>query len=138
MKHNQMRQVVFPSFWRPLSGGTSFVSQDIWRRPMGGLHLQRHPLLHRRTVSAGGDRRHERHSEGPAPAHGGGKRRPPASSCGWAASAAAPLWPSPPTSSRRGLVAGTDAGKAGFITALYVVLVPLFGLFFRRKVSGPV
>ena len=37
-----------------------------------------------------------------------------------------------------GLVAGTDAGKAGFITALYVVLVPLFGLFFRRKVSGPV
>ena len=30
------------------------------------------------------------------------------------------------------------AGKAGFITALYVVLVPLFGLFFRRKVSGPV
>ena len=35
-------------------------------------------------------------------------------------------------------MAGTDAGKAGFITALYVVLVPLFGLFFRRKVSGPV
>lgn len=36
-----------------------------------------------------------------------------------------------------GLVAGTDAGKAGFITALYVVLVPLFGLFFKRKVSLP-
>ena len=33
-----------------------------------------------------------------------------------------------------GLVAGTDAGKAGFITALYVVLVPVFGLFFKRKV----
>ena len=32
----------------------------------------------------------------------------------------------------------TSPGKAGFITALYVVLVPLFGLFFRRKVSGPV
>lgn len=36
-----------------------------------------------------------------------------------------------------GLVAGTDAGKAGFITALYVVLVPVFGLFFKRKVSLP-
>ena len=37
-----------------------------------------------------------------------------------------------------GIVAGTDAGKAGFLTALYVVLVPLFGLFFKRKVSLPV
>ena len=34
-----------------------------------------------------------------------------------------------------GLAAGTDAGKAGFITALYVVLVPVFGLFFKRKVN---
>lgn len=34
-----------------------------------------------------------------------------------------------------GLAAGTDAGKAGFLTALYVVLVPVFGLFFKRKVS---
>ena len=32
----------------------------------------------------------------------------------------------------------TSTAKAGFLTALYVVLVPLFGLFFRRKVSGPV
>lgn len=29
----------------------------------------------------------------------------------------------------------TDSGKAGFITALYIVLVPIFGLFFRRRVS---
>lgn len=28
----------------------------------------------------------------------------------------------------------TSAGKAGFITALYIVLVPLFGLFFGHKV----
>lgn len=33
-----------------------------------------------------------------------------------------------------GLVS-TAAGKAGFITTLYIVLVPLFGLFFGRKVS---
>ena len=28
----------------------------------------------------------------------------------------------------------TTAGKSGFITALYVILVPLFGLFLRRKI----
>jgi len=27
----------------------------------------------------------------------------------------------------------TDAGKAGFITAMYIVLVPILGLFFHRK-----
>ncbi len=27
----------------------------------------------------------------------------------------------------------TDAGKAGFLTAMYIVLVPILGLFFRRK-----
>lgn len=27
----------------------------------------------------------------------------------------------------------TDAGKAGFITAMYIVLVPVIGLFFRKK-----
>ena len=37
-----------------------------------------------------------------------------------------------------GLGAGTDAGKAGFITALYIVLVPIFGLVFKKKVSLPV
>jgi drug/metabolite transporter (DMT)-like permease len=29
----------------------------------------------------------------------------------------------------------TDAGKAGFLTALYVVLVPVIGLFFRKKIQ---
>lgn len=28
----------------------------------------------------------------------------------------------------------TDAGKAGFLTAMYIVLVPIFGLFLGRKV----
>ncbi len=32
----------------------------------------------------------------------------------------------------------TSPGKAGFITALYVVLVPVFGLFLKKKVSLPV
>lgn len=29
----------------------------------------------------------------------------------------------------------TDAGKAGFITAMYIVLVPVLGLFLKRKMS---
>lgn len=29
----------------------------------------------------------------------------------------------------------TDAGKAGFLTAMYIVLVPIFGLFLGRKVT---
>lgn len=32
----------------------------------------------------------------------------------------------------------TTAGKAGFVTTLYIVLVPLFGLFIRKKVSRSV
>ena len=32
-----------------------------------------------------------------------------------------------------GIVDGTDAGKAAFITALYVVLVPVFGLVLKRR-----
>lgn len=33
-----------------------------------------------------------------------------------------------------GLQYGTDSGKAGFITALYVVLVPIAGLFLKKRV----
>ena len=29
----------------------------------------------------------------------------------------------------------TDAGKAGFLTAMFIVIVPFFGLFFRKRLS---
>ena len=32
----------------------------------------------------------------------------------------------------------TSVGKAGFITTLYIVLVPFFGVFLRRKIPGKV
>lgn len=35
-------------------------------------------------------------------------------------------------------IAGTSVGKAGFITALYIVIVPILGLFLRRKCSPTV
>ena len=34
---------------------------------------------------------------------------------------------------QNGIGNGTDAGKAGFITALYVVIVPIYALFFGKK-----
>lgn len=37
------------------------------------------------------------------------------------------------TLQQTGMTVGTDAGKASFITALYVVAVPFFALLFRRK-----
>ena len=37
-----------------------------------------------------------------------------------------------------GITINPSTAKAGFLTALYVVLVPVFGLFFKRKVSLPV
>ena len=30
----------------------------------------------------------------------------------------------------------TSAGKSGFMTALYIVLVPIFGMFFHKKTAG--
>ena len=32
-----------------------------------------------------------------------------------------------------GITAGTAAGKAGFLTACYIIFVPLFGIFFHKK-----
>ncbi len=37
-----------------------------------------------------------------------------------------------------GMDQGTQAGKAGFITALYIVLVPIAGFLLKKKVSLPV
>ena len=34
-----------------------------------------------------------------------------------------------------GISMGTDGGKAGFITALYVVLVPIYSIFIKKKTS---
>ncbi|MBQ8896869.1 MAG: DMT family transporter [Clostridia bacterium] len=48
-------------------------------------------------------------------------------SCGTALSVATYL-------QQLGLDSGTEAGKASFLTAMYIVLVPVFGLFLKKKV----
>ena len=35
---------------------------------------------------------------------------------------------------QQGIALGTSAGKSGFITAMYVIMVPMAGLFFRKRV----
>lgn len=51
--------------------------------------------------------------------------------CGLALAAASVL-------QQLGMILGTDAGKASFITSLYIVFVPLLGLFYGRRTSFPV
>ncbi len=34
-------------------------------------------------------------------------------------------------------IVDTSTGKAGFLTAMYIVIVPFLGLFFKRKASAP-
>ena len=136
MKHNQMRQVVFPIL-AAFIWGTAFVAQDVCADSMGAFtfNATRYFIAVLALLVLIGimsavkkdkpqltpeEKRHSRKQ-----LWLGGF------CCGTALAVASNF-------QQAGMVAGTDSGKAGFITALYVVLVPVFGLFFRRKVSLPV
>lgn len=136
MKHNQVRQVVFPIL-AAFIWGTAFVAQDLCADSIGtfAFNATRYfiAVLALLVVIAISDR---------------AKKDKPALSAEEKKAASKQLWLGglccgvalaiASNFQQAGLVAGTDAGKAGFITALYVVLVPVFGLFFKRKVSLPV
>ena len=136
MKHNQVRQVVFPIL-AAFIWGTAFVAQDLCADSIGtfAFNATRYfiAVLALLVVIAISDK---------------AKKNKPALSAEEKKAASKQLWLGglccgvalaiASNFQQAGLVAGTDAGKAGFITALYVVLVPVFGLFFKRKVSLPV
>ena len=135
MKHNQMRQVVFPIL-AAFIWGTAFVAQDMCADAIGAFtfNATRYfvavlALLVVILISDGVKKdkpvltAEEKKAANKNLWIGG-------LCCGAALAIASNF-------QQAGLVAGTDAGKAGFITALYVVLVPVFGLFFKRKVSLP-
>ena len=135
MKYNQMRQVVFPIL-AAFIWGTAFVAQDLCADSIGAfafnatryfiavlallvvILLRDKVKKNKPTLTA-----QEKKAANKQLWLGG-------LCCGAALAIASNF-------QQAGLVAGTDAGKAGFITALYVVLVPVFGLFFKRKVSLP-
>lgn len=136
MKHNQVRQVVFPIL-AAFIWGTAFVAQDLCADSIGtfAFNATRYfiAVLALLVVIAVSDKAKKNR---PVPT---AEEKKAANKqlwlgglcCGVALAIASNF-------QQAGLVAGTDAGKAGFITALYVVLVPVFGLLFKRKVSLPV
>ena len=136
MKHNQMRQVVFPIL-AAFIWGTAFVAQDVCADAMGAFtfngtryYIAVLSLLVVLAVSSG----FKKDRPQVTPEEKKAQRRQlwlGGFCCGTVLAIASNF-------QQAGLVAGTDGGKAGFITALYVVLVPVFGLFFKRKVSLPV
>lgn len=135
MKYNQMRQVVFPIL-AAFIWGTAFVAQDLCADSIGtfAFNATRYfiAVLALLVVILISDKlKKNKPTLTAQEKKAGSKQLWLGGLCCGAALAIASNF------QQAGLVAGTDAGKAGFITALYVVLGPVFGLFFKRKVSFP-
>ena len=135
MKHNQVRQVLFPIL-AAFIWGTAFVAQDLCADAIGAFtfNAARYfiAVLALLVVILISDKmKKDKPVLSPAEKKAANKQLWIGGLCCGAALAIASNF------QQAGLVAGTDAGKAGFITALYVVLVPVFGLFFKRRVSLP-
>ena len=136
MKHNQMRQVVFPIL-AAFIWGTAFVAQDMCADSIGAFafNASRYfiAVLALLVVIVISDKlKKDKPVLSPAEKKAATRQLWLGGLCCGAALAMASNF------QQAGMVAGTDSGKAGFLTALYVVLVPVFGLFFKRKVSLPV
>ena len=135
MKYNQMRQVVFPIL-AAFIWGTAFVAQDLCADSIGAFafNATRYfiAVLALLVVILISDKlKKNKPTLTAQEKKAANKQQWLGGLCCGAALAIASNF------QQAGLVAGTDAGKAGFITALYVVLVPVVGLFFKRKVSLP-
>lgn len=133
MKHNHVRQIVFPLL-TALIWGTSFVAQDVCSEKMGAMTFNAVRsyiaviallliiFIFGKLKKDKPQLTTEQKKQGRRQLWIGGL------CCGTALAVGANL-------QQAGIGAGTDAGKAGFITALYIVLVPIFGLVFKKKVS---
>ena len=135
MKYNQMRQVVFPIL-AAFIWGTAFVAQDlcadsIWAFAFNATRYFIAVLALLVVILISDKVKKNKPTLTAQEKKAANKQLWLGGLCCGAALAIASNF------QQAGLVAGTDAGKAGFITALYVVLVPVFGLFFKRKVSLP-
>ena len=134
MKHNQIRQVVFPIL-AALIWGTAFVAQDVCADTIGTFTFNavRYfiAVLALLVLIAVLNATHkDRPQPTEAEKRAGRKQLWLGGFCCGTALAIASNF------QQAGIAAGTDAGKAGFLTALYVVLVPVFGLFLGRKGSA--
>ena len=133
MKHNQMRQVVFPIL-AAFIWGTAFVAQDVCADSMGAFtfNATRYfiAVLALLVLIVIMDATKKNKPQLTAEEKKASRKKLWLGGfcCGTALAVASNF-------QQAGIAAGTDAGKAGFLTALYVVLVPLFGLFFKRRVN---
>ncbi|NLU23739.1 MAG: DMT family transporter [Clostridiales bacterium] len=137
MKHNQVRQVVFPVL-AALIWGTAFVAQSIstkYVEPMTfnatrsliafvvlflGLQIYRFFQKKRHNLTLEVEKTPMEKKQAKKDLLLGGFF------CGTALAVGANL--------QQAGIADTSAGKAGFITALYIVIVPVLGLFLKKKV----
>ena len=134
MKHNQMRQVVLPIL-AAFIWGTAFVAQDVCADAMGaftfnGTRYFIAVLALLVVIAVMNGTKKDRPQLTPAEKKASRRQLWLGGFCCGTVLAIASNF------QQAGLVAGTDGGKAGFITALYVVLVPVFGLFLGRKGSA--
>ena len=141
MKHNQVRQVVFPVI-TAMIWGTSFVAQSTSTEHVGAytfnaarsfvgflallVVIQIFDAVNRRKQASASPSQ-----EQSAPAESRKTLVIGGICCGFALALACSL-------QQLGMVAGAGAGKTSFITTLYVVLVPICGLFLKKKVSPAV
>ena len=133
MKHNQMRQVVFPIL-AAFIWGTAFVAQDMCADSIGAFafNASRYfiAVLALLVVIVISDKlKKDKPVLSPAEKKAANRQLWLGGLCCGAALAMASNF------QQAGMVAGTDSGKAGFLTALYVVLVPIFGLALGRRGS---
>ena len=141
MKHNQVRQVVFPVI-TAMIWGTSFVAQSTSTEHVGAytfnaarsfvgflallVVIQIFDTVNRRKQASASPSQ-----EQSAPVESRKTLIIGGICCGIALALACNL-------QQLGMVAGASAGKTSFITTLYVVLVPICGLFLKKKVSPAV
>ena len=134
MKQNPIRQVVFPIL-AALIWGTAFVAQDVCADTIGTFtfNAARYfiAVLALLVLIAVLNAVHkDRPQPTEAEKRAGRKQLWLGGFCCGTALAIASNF------QQAGIVAGTDAGKAGFLTALYVPLVPLLSLVFLRRRVG--
>ena len=133
MKHDQVRQVVFPIL-AAFIWGTAFVAQDMCADSIGAFAFNATRyfiavLALLVVILISDSLKKDKPSLSPIQKKAANRQLWLGGLCCGAALAVASNF------QQAGMVAGTDSGKAGFLTALYVVLVPIFGLFFKRKVN---
>lgn len=132
MRTNKIRQIVFPTL-AALIWGTAFVAQSVSTDRVGpfAFNAARSIIAFFVLLAVGAVFNKIKAKKGAAAPAGSRRDLIIGGVCCGVVLAIA-------SNFQQAGLADTAPGKAGFITALYVVLVPVLGIFLRRKASMPV